>query len=158
MDQCGGCQRHADPATFGPAQGTLDLNFGIDRCMSHSTDGCGLFLSVFLPLFFYLRPWQELSDSLSPVQSLIEDVNDQAARLADSGVPLSHANLSRLDDLNSRWKVLQSSLDDRYAALCGATRDGAAASGPAVQSFLTQSVQHPWERSITEADVPYYIK
>jgi hypothetical protein len=109
-------------------------------------------------LFFYLRPWQELSDSLSPVQSLIEDVNDQAARLADSGVPLSHANLSRLDDLNSRWKVLQSSLDDRYAALCGATRDGAAASGPAVQSFLIQSVQHPWERSITEADVPYYIK
>ena len=48
MDQCGGCQRHADPATFGPAQGTLDLNFGIDRCMSHSTDGCGLFLSVFI--------------------------------------------------------------------------------------------------------------
>ena len=45
---------------------------------------------------------QELSDKVAPVQLTIEEVNDQAARLADSGVPLSHANLSRLDDLNSR--------------------------------------------------------
>ena len=45
---------------------------------------------------------QELSDKIAPVQLTIEEVNDQAARLADSGVPLSHANLSRLEDLNSR--------------------------------------------------------
>lgn len=45
---------------------------------------------------------QELSDKIAPVQLTIEEVNDQAARLADSGVPLSHANLQRLDDLNSR--------------------------------------------------------
>ena len=45
---------------------------------------------------------QELSDKVAPVQLTIEEVNDQAARLADSGVPLSHANLSRLEDLNSR--------------------------------------------------------
>lgn len=52
---------------------------------------------------------QELSDKIAPVQLTIEEVNDQAARLADSGVPLSHANLSRLDDLNSRWASQSSS-------------------------------------------------
>ncbi len=96
---------------------------------------------------------------MSPLQSLIEDINDQAARLADSGVPLSHNSLSRLEDLNARWKSFQSALDDRYAALCGVTRDGSDAGGSAAaQHFLAGSVEHPWERSITETDVPYYIK
>ncbi|XP_046644687.1 utrophin-like isoform X8 [Daphnia pulicaria] len=99
---------------------------------------------------------KELSDKIAPVQLTIEEVNDQAARLADSGVPLSHANLSRLEDLNSRWKVLQSSMDDRYQQLCGVTRDGAL-SGPLLHSFLASSVDRPWERSVTEADVPYYV-
>uniref|UniRef100_A0A0N8BMF8 Dystrophin major muscle n=2 Tax=Daphnia magna TaxID=35525 RepID=A0A0N8BMF8_9CRUS len=99
---------------------------------------------------------KELSDKIAPVQLTIEEVNDQAARLADSGVPLSHANLSRLDDLNSRWKVLQSSMDDRYQQLCGVTRDGAL-TGPLLHSFLASSVDRPWERSVTEADVPYYV-
>lgn len=49
--------------------------------------------------------YQELSESLSPVQLIVEEVNDQAARLADSGVPLSHTNLSKLDDLNSRYVI-----------------------------------------------------
>lgn len=56
-----------------------------------------------------------------------------------------------------RWKVLQSSMDDRYQQLCGVTRDGAL-SGPLLHSFLASSVERPWERSITEADVPYYVK
>ncbi|EFX89387.1 hypothetical protein DAPPUDRAFT_190748 [Daphnia pulex] len=99
---------------------------------------------------------KELSDKIAPVQLTIEEVNDQAARLTDSGVPLSHANLSRLEDLNSRWKVLQSSMDDRYQQLCGVTRDGAL-SGPLLHSFLASSVDRPWERSVTEADVPYYV-
>ncbi|KAI9557613.1 hypothetical protein GHT06_017441 [Daphnia sinensis] len=99
---------------------------------------------------------KELSDKIAPVQLTIEEVNDQAARLADSGVPLSHANLSRLDDLNSRWKVLQSSMDDRYQQLCGVTREGAL-TGPLLHSFLASSVDRPWERSVTEADVPYYV-
>ena len=46
---------------------------------------------------------QELSENIAPVQLIIEEVNDQAARLADSGVPLSHSNLSKLDDLNARF-------------------------------------------------------
>lgn len=46
---------------------------------------------------------QELGDNIAPAQLIIEEVNDQAARLADSGVPLSHSNLSKLDDLNARY-------------------------------------------------------
>jgi len=99
---------------------------------------------------------KEMSESITPAQLIIEEVNDQAARLADSGVPLSHSNLSKLDDLNARWKVLQSSMDDRYQQLCGATRDGPL-NGAVIHNFLSSSVEAPWERSITEADVPYYV-
>lgn len=53
--------------------------------------------------------------------------------------------------------MLQSSMDDRYQQLCGVTREGAL-NGSLLQSFLASSVERPWERSITEADVPYYVK
>lgn len=48
-------------------------------------------------------------------------------------------------------------MDDRYQQLCGATRDGPL-NGAVIHNFLSSSVEPPWERSITEADVPYYVK
>ena len=42
------------------------------------------------------------SDSLTPVQEIVDEINDAATRLADNGLPVSHSNLSRIDELNTR--------------------------------------------------------
>lgn len=57
--------------------------------------------------------------------------------------------------LNLRWKVLQVAVDERYKLLSGLGKDG---STPGSQAFLASSVEPPWERALTPAKVPYYIK
>lgn len=54
-----------------------------------------------------------------------------------------------------RWKVLQVAVDERYKLLSGFGKDG---STPGSQAFLASSVEPPWERALTPAKVPYYIK
>lgn len=54
-----------------------------------------------------------------------------------------------------RWKVLQVAVDERYKLLSGFGKDG---STPGSQAFLASSVELPWERALTPAKVPYYIK
>lgn len=90
MDQPVRFESTAGPAAAGSIEGTLHT-LGRLPCIS---------------LNHLLTLQQELSDKIAPVQLTIEEVNDQAARLTDSGVPLSHAILSRLDDLNSRHVCL----------------------------------------------------
>lgn len=77
--------------------------------------------------------------------------------------------LAKLDDLNSRMKLLQISLDDRQKVLVTA---GAAQSPSADDGYdqtgtagtigplpnLMASVKPPWERATTPANVPYYIE
>lgn len=60
--------------------------------------------------------------------------------------------------LFSRWKVLQLAVDERYKQLSGANGYGKDGSTPGSQAFLASSVEPPWERAITPAKVPYYIK
>lgn len=67
---------------------------------------------------------------------------------------------SRRSDVNffvcfRRWKVLQVAVDERYKLLSGFGKDG---STPGSQAFLASSVEPPWERALTPAKVPYYIK
>jgi len=51
--------------------------------------------------------------------------------------------------------VLQVAVDERYKLLSGFGKDG---STPGSQAFLASSVEPPWERALTPAKVPYYIK
>lgn len=57
--------------------------------------------------------------------------------------------------VSRRWKVLQVAVDERYKLLSGFGKDG---STPGSQAFLASSVEPPWERALTPAKVPYYIK
>lgn len=45
--------------------------------------------------------------------------------------------------------------EERARQLAGVARDGGAG---AAQGFLAGSVRPPWERAVTPANVPYYIK
>ncbi|KAJ8679608.1 hypothetical protein QAD02_015395 [Eretmocerus hayati] len=101
-----------------------------------------------------LEHLQKFGERLAPIQRLIDEANDQASAFACSSVIVSHALLAKLEDLNSRWKVLQLAVDERYKQLSGFGRDGSTRGS---QAFLASSVEPPWERALTPAKVPYYI-
>ncbi|XP_027744341.1 dystrophin isoform X8 [Empidonax traillii] len=90
---------------------------------------------------------------LVPLKEKVHQVNDLAHRFTPADIQLSQYNLSCVEDLNTRWKVLQVAIDERIRQLHEAHRDF----GPTSQHFLTTSVQGPWERAISPNKVPYYI-
>ncbi|PWA18812.1 hypothetical protein CCH79_00005675 [Gambusia affinis] len=92
-------------------------------------------------------------EELSQVKEGMKQVNELAHQLAISDVHLSMENARALEHLNSRWKVLQGSIEERLKQLQDAHRDF----GPGSQHFLSSSVQVPWERAISPNKVPYYI-
>uniref|UniRef100_A0A8C5H346 Dystrophin related protein 2 n=1 Tax=Gouania willdenowi TaxID=441366 RepID=A0A8C5H346_GOUWI len=92
-------------------------------------------------------------EELNQVKEGVKHINDLAHQLAISDVHLSMENARALEHLNSRWKVLQGSVDERLKQLQDAHRDF----GPGSQHFLSSSVQIPWERAISPNKVPYYI-
>uniref|UniRef100_A0A8B9NIF7 Dystrophin n=1 Tax=Accipiter nisus TaxID=211598 RepID=A0A8B9NIF7_9AVES len=107
---------------------------------------------------WFSRMWLKLLarlflSELVPLKEKVHQVNDLAHRFAPSDIQLSQYNLSCVEDLNTRWKVLQVAIDERIRQLHEAHRDF----GPTSQHFLTTSVQGPWERAISPNKVPYYI-
>ncbi|XP_021924412.1 dystrophin-like isoform X3 [Zootermopsis nevadensis] len=100
-----------------------------------------------------LEQLRKFGERLGPIQRTVEDVNDQAALFTSNNVLVSHINLNRLEDLNTRWKFLQMAVDDRYKQLNNFGKEGS----PPNQGFLSASVEPPWERAITANKVPYYI-
>ncbi|XP_054271022.1 dystrophin isoform X1 [Macrosteles quadrilineatus] len=100
-----------------------------------------------------LEDLQKLGERMGPLQRTLDEVNDQAAMFNSNNVLVSPANLNKLQDLNTRWKLLQVGVDERYKQLRDLGKDGS----PPNQNFLSASVDHPWERAITQNRVPYYI-
>ncbi|KAK3712462.1 hypothetical protein RRG08_002792 [Elysia crispata] len=88
-----------------------------------------------------------------PLQGEVDDVTDQANRLQEADVILSHHNVHRLEDFTQRWKTLHEMLQERLQHLQGALN----AYGPNSQHFLINSVESPWERAVAGNKVPYYI-
>lgn len=52
-------------------------------------------------------PLQEFQDEIAPIQDDVTHMNQLASTFGPHDVQLSAANLERLDDLNTRWKLLQ---------------------------------------------------
>ncbi|KAK2838835.1 hypothetical protein Q7C36_013649 [Tachysurus vachellii] len=92
-------------------------------------------------------------EELTQVKEGMKHINELAHQLAISDVHLSMENAHALEQLNSRWKLLQGSIEERMKQLQDAHRDF----GPGSQHFLSSSVQIPWERAISPNKVPYYI-
>uniref|UniRef100_T1IRG4 Protein detached n=1 Tax=Strigamia maritima TaxID=126957 RepID=T1IRG4_STRMM len=92
-------------------------------------------------------------EQITPIQRNIDDVNGQAARFTAGNILLTQANLNRLEDINTRWKLLQIAIDERMKQLQDSHKDF----GPHTQHFLNASVDMPWERAVASNKVPYYI-
>ncbi|KAM7044971.1 dystrophin isoform 3-T3 [Molossus nigricans] len=101
----------------------------------------------------HLEKVKALRGEIAPLKENVNHVNDLARQLTTLGIQLSPYNLNTLEDLNTRWKLLQVAVEDRIRQLHEAHRDF----GPASQHFLSTSVQGPWERAISPNKVPYYI-
>ncbi|XP_053057896.1 dystrophin isoform X11 [Acinonyx jubatus] len=101
----------------------------------------------------HLEKVKVLRGEITPLKENVSYVNDLARQLTTLGIQLSPYNLNTLEDLNTRWKLLQVAVEDRIRQLHEAHRDF----GPASQHFLSTSVQGPWERAISPNKVPYYI-
>ncbi|XP_076774363.1 dystrophin isoform X3 [Arvicanthis niloticus] len=101
----------------------------------------------------HLEKVKALRGEIAPLKENVNHVNDLAHHLTTLGIQLSPYNLSTLEDLNTRWRLLQVAVEDRVRQLHEAHRDF----GPASQHFLSTSVQGPWERAISPNKVPYYI-
>ncbi|KAH9381160.1 hypothetical protein HPB48_020817 [Haemaphysalis longicornis] len=92
-------------------------------------------------------------DRLAPLQLQVEALNEAAGAITSCGVLLSQGNLNRLDELGSRWRLLQVAIDERRRQLEGTLLD----QGSQQQQFLNASVEQPWERAVAGNKVPYYI-
>ncbi|NXA45794.1 DRP2 protein, partial [Nothocercus julius] len=101
----------------------------------------------------HIQSTKLFKEELSPVKDGVKVVNDLAHQLALSDVHLSMENSRTLEHINTRWKQLQASINERLKQLQDAHRDF----GPGSQHFLSSSVQVPWERAISPNKVPYYI-
>nr|XP_060612348.1 dystrophin-related protein 2 isoform X4 [Anolis sagrei ordinatus] len=101
----------------------------------------------------HIQATKLFKEELSPMKDGVKMVNDLAHQLAISDVHLSMENSRALEQINTRWKQLQVSINDRLKHLQDAHRDF----GPGSQHFLSSSVQVPWERAISPNKVPYYI-
>ena len=53
---------------------------------------------------------QAFQQHVAPMQSQVDQVNDQANQFQEKDIVLSHVNVSRLEDLNSRYCVLSKAL------------------------------------------------
>ncbi|XP_010221777.1 PREDICTED: dystrophin-related protein 2 [Tinamus guttatus] len=101
----------------------------------------------------HIQSTKLFKEELSPMKDGVKVVNDLAHQLAISDVHLSMENSRTLEHINTRWKQLQASINERLKQLQDAHRDF----GPGSQHFLSSSVQVPWERAISPNKVPYYI-
>ncbi|KAI5090181.1 dystrophin isoform 1, partial [Silurus meridionalis] len=92
-------------------------------------------------------------ETIAPIQDDINHVNKLVSQFRVPGIQLSPDNLKRNDDLNRRWRFLQISIEEHLSQLIEAHKDY----GPNSQQFLQESVQSPFERSVSPNSVPYYI-
>ncbi|CAH2315649.1 dystrophin-related 2 isoform X1 [Pelobates cultripes] len=101
----------------------------------------------------HIQATKLFKEEMSPIKDTVKLANDIAHQLAVCDVHLSMENARELEQINNRWKQLQTSVGERLRQLQDAHRDF----GPESQHFLSSSVQVPWERAISPNKVPYYI-
>ncbi|XP_058979268.1 dystrophin, isoforms A/C/F/G/H isoform X5 [Musca domestica] len=115
-----------------------------------------------------LQHLQRLRDKMTTAGALLDDCNEQQSFFTANQVMVPANCLSKLEDLNTRMKLLHIAMDERQKVLLNAGgnqnmengEDGRLTSnsgtiGPIPN--LGQSVNPPWERATTASNVPYYI-
>ncbi|XP_037952514.1 dystrophin-like isoform X2 [Teleopsis dalmanni] len=111
---------------------------------------------------------QRLRDKMTTAGALLDDCNEQQSFFTANQVLVPAICLSKLEDLNTRMKLLQIAMDERQKILCSSGANLAIENGEDGRNTsnsgtigplpnLGQSVKPPWERATTAANVPYYI-
>ncbi|XP_030638885.1 dystrophin-related protein 2-like [Chanos chanos] len=96
---------------------------------------------------------QLFQEELLAIRDDLRHMNELAHQLSLNAVCLPDEHTHTLHHLNTEWRLLKESVEDRLKELQEAFRDF----GPESQHFLSGSVQDPWERAISTNRVPYYI-
>ncbi|XP_058831030.1 dystrophin, isoforms A/C/F/G/H isoform X2 [Topomyia yanbarensis] len=114
---------------------------------------------------------QRLKDKMTTAGALLDDCNEQQNFFTANHVVVPNQCLAKLEDLNTRMKLLHIAMDERHKILTvnggykpntpdpycdkSAHGDSTGTIGPVPN--LATSVKPPWERATTPATVPYYI-
>ncbi|XP_051284328.1 dystrophin isoform X23 [Dicentrarchus labrax] len=92
---------------------------------------------------------KEFQEEIAPIKDDVTVMNQLASTFGPHDIQLSPSNLERIDDLNTRWRLLQISITEHLKQLTDAHRDfGLLHAG---------SVESPFEQGISPNNVPYYI-
>lgn len=114
---------------------------------------------------------QRLKDQMTTAGALLDDCNEHQSFFTANHVIVPSQCLSKLEDFNTRMKLMQMAIDERHKVLVqvgGNQLSASLAENNRTSSYnsgtigpvpsLAGSVQPPWERATTPANVPYYIK
>ncbi|XP_061760709.1 dystrophin isoform X2 [Nerophis ophidion] len=92
---------------------------------------------------------KEFQEEIAPIYEDVVHMNQLASTFGPPELQLSTNNLERIEELNTRWKLLQVSAEDHLKQLMDAHRDF---------GLLHGSVDRPFEQGVSPNNVPYYIK
>ncbi|XP_061760710.1 dystrophin isoform X3 [Nerophis ophidion] len=91
---------------------------------------------------------KEFQEEIAPIYEDVVHMNQLASTFGPPELQLSTNNLERIEELNTRWKLLQVSAEDHLKQLMDAHRDF---------GLLHGSVDRPFEQGVSPNNVPYYI-
>ncbi|XP_029306035.1 LOW QUALITY PROTEIN: dystrophin [Cottoperca gobio] len=91
---------------------------------------------------------KEFQDEIALIKDDVIHMNQLASTFGPPDIQLSPSNLERIEDLNTRWRLLQISINEHLKQLTDAHRDFGLFHG---------SVESPFEQGISPNNVPYYI-
>uniref|UniRef100_A0A8D3EGG4 Dystrophin n=1 Tax=Scophthalmus maximus TaxID=52904 RepID=A0A8D3EGG4_SCOMX len=96
---------------------------------------------------------KEFQEEIAPIQDDVTHMNQLASTFGPHDIQLSPSNLERIEDLNTRWRLLQV----LYTTLTTHTHTHTRSiSGMETQTILW-SVDSPFEQGVSPNNVPYYI-
>ncbi|XP_068446612.1 dystrophin isoform X5 [Clinocottus analis] len=91
---------------------------------------------------------KEFQEEIAPIKDDVIHMNQLASTFGLPDIQLSPGNLDRIEDLNTRWRLLQISINEHLKQLTDAHKDF---------SLLHGSVGSPFEKGVSPNNVPYYI-
>ncbi|XP_067116723.1 dystrophin isoform X5 [Osmerus mordax] len=130
------------------AEDQLDVRLGQAEMVKEAWQPVGDLLIDSLPE--HIDRVKAFQEEIAPIKDDVGHLNQLASTFGPPDITLSENNLERLDELNTRWKLLQISIREHLKQLTDAHRDF----GP---HLLLGSVQEPYEQAISPNNVPYYI-
>ncbi|XP_049609348.1 dystrophin isoform X5 [Syngnathus scovelli] len=96
----------------------------------------------------HIQRVKEFQEEIAPIQEDVTHMNQLASTFTLPEIQLSASNLKRIEELNTRWKMLQVSASDYLKQLIDAQQDF---------GLLHGSVDSPFEQRVSPNNVPYYI-